>query len=184
MEVGLGPGDFVSDGDPAPLPKRGGTPSQIFSQCLLWPYSWIGQDGTWDGGRPQPRRLCVRWGSSPLPKKGVEPPLQFLAHFYCGQTALCIKMPLGVEVDLSPGDFVLDGDPASHQKEGGAPQFLAHGYCDQTADGSRWHLVWRWAFGPGHIVLDGDPAPLCKKGAEPPNFRPMFILTKRLDASR
>jgi len=130
---------------------------------------------------------CVRWGSSPLPKKGVEPPLQFLVHFYCGQTALCIKMPLGVEVSLSPlspGDFVLDGDPAPHQKEGGAPQFLARGYCDQTADGSRWHLVWRWAFGPGHTVLDGDPAPLCKKGAEPPNFRPMFILTKRLDASR
>ena len=148
MEVGLGPGDFVSDGDPAPLPKRGGTPSQIFSPCLLWPYGCIGQDGTWDGGRPQPRRLCVRWGSSPLPKKGVEPPLQFLVHFYCGQTALCIKMPLGVEVSLSPlspGDFVLDGDPAPHQKEGGAPQFLARGYCDQTADGSRWHLVWRYA---------------------------------------
>ena len=25
MEVGLSPGDIVSDGDPAPLPKRGGT---------------------------------------------------------------------------------------------------------------------------------------------------------------
>jgi len=23
----------------------------------------------------------------------------------------CIKMPLGMEVGLSPGDFVLDGDP-------------------------------------------------------------------------
>jgi len=48
------------------------------------------------------------------PKKGTEPPPQFLAHFYCGQTAACIKMPLplGMEVGLSPGDFVLDGDPA------------------------------------------------------------------------
>ena len=26
MEVGLGPGDFVLDGDPAPLPKRGRSP--------------------------------------------------------------------------------------------------------------------------------------------------------------
>jgi len=38
--------------------------------------------------------------------------------------------------------------------------------------------------GPGHIVLDGDPAPLPKKRAEPPNFRPIFIVAKRLDASR
>jgi len=37
--------------------------------------------------------------------------------------------------------------------------------------------------GPGHIVLDGDPAPLPKKGAELPNFRPIFIVAKRLDAS-
>jgi len=36
----------------------------------------------------------------------------------------------------------------------------------------------------GDRVLDGDPAPLPQKGAEPPNFRPMFIVAKRLDASR
>jgi len=48
---------------------------------------------------------------APLPIKGEEPPLQFLAHFCCGQMAGCIKMPLGMEVGLSPGDFVLDGDP-------------------------------------------------------------------------
>jgi len=48
----------------------------------------------------------------PSPKKGAEPPPQFSAHFYCGQTAAGIKMPPGIEVGLSPGDFVLDGDPA------------------------------------------------------------------------
>jgi len=32
--------------------------------------------------------------------------------------------------------------------------------------------------GPGHIVLDGDTAPA------PPNFRPMFIVAKRLGGSR
>ena len=26
--------------------------------------------GTWHGGRPQPRRVCVRWGPSPSPKRG------------------------------------------------------------------------------------------------------------------
>jgi len=30
MEVGLGPGDFVLDMDPAPPPQKGGAPPQIF----------------------------------------------------------------------------------------------------------------------------------------------------------
>ena len=30
-------------------------------------------------------------------------------------------MPLGVEVGLGPGDFVLDGDPAPPKKGGTAP---------------------------------------------------------------
>jgi len=39
-------------------------------------------------------------------------------------------MPLGMEVGLSPGDFVLDGDPAPPlQKGGGDPKFSAHVYC-------------------------------------------------------
>ena len=36
---------------------------------------------------------------------------------------------------------------------------------------------------PGDFVLDGDPVPLPKKG-QIPHFRPMFIMAKRLDASR
>jgi len=61
---------------------------------------------------------CVRWGPSPLPKKGAEPqlsamstvaPTQFLAHVYCGQTAGWIKMQIGTEVNLGPGEVVLDG---------------------------------------------------------------------------
>jgi len=39
--------------------------------------------------------------------------------------------------------------------------------------------------GPGHIVLDWDPAPLPENLAEPlPNFQPISIVAKRLDASR
>ena len=35
---------------------------------------------------------------------------------------------------------------------------------------------------PGDFVSDGDPvAPSPKGGADPQNFRPMFIVTKRLD---
>jgi len=63
----------------------------------------------------------------------VEPPPQFSAHFYCGHTAACIKMPLDMEVGLSPGDFVLDGDAAPLPKKEAEPQFLAHVYCGQMA---------------------------------------------------
>ena len=38
--------------------------------------------------------------------------------------------------------------------------------------------------GPVHIVLDGDTALLPKKGDKPPIFRSIFIVAKRLDASR
>jgi len=58
---------------------------------------------------------------APLPQKGAEPPPQFLAHFYCGQTAGCIKMPLGMDVGLSPEDFVLDGEPVLPPNKGQEP---------------------------------------------------------------
>ena len=58
----------------------------------------------------------------PFLQKGVEPPPQFSAHFYCGQMAGCIKVPLGMDVGLRPGHFVLDGNPAvPPQKGDGAP---------------------------------------------------------------
>ena len=42
-------------------------------------------------------------------------------------------MALGMEVCLSPGDFVLDGDTAPSPKRGRSPQFSAHVYGGQTA---------------------------------------------------
>jgi len=133
------------------------------------------QDAIWHDGRPQPRRLCVRWGpSSPL-HKGVEPPPQFSAHFYSGETARCIKMPLGMEVGLSPRDFVLNGDPASPSQKGGgawgpSPQFSAHVYSGQMAGWIKMALGMEVGLGPVHIMLDGDAAPLPKKGGRAPQF--------------
>jgi len=49
-------------------------------------------------------------------KKGHSP------HVYCGQTAGWIKVPLGTEVNLGPGDVVLDG-VAAPAKRGTAPSF-------------------------------------------------------------
>jgi len=69
--VGLGPGYIVLDWDPAPLPKSGAEPLPNFRSISR---GWMHQDVTRYGGRPQPRRVCVRWGPIAFPKKGAEPP--------------------------------------------------------------------------------------------------------------
>ena len=74
-------------------------------------------------------------------------------------------MLLGKEVGLNPGDFVLDGDPAS-PKKWDSPQFSSHVYCGQTAEWIKMSLCTEVGFGPGDIVLHGDPAPP-KRGHAP-----------------
>ena len=50
---------------------------------------------------------------APPLERGTAP--QVSAHVGCGQTTGWIKMPLGREVDLGPGDTVLNGDPDAPQ---------------------------------------------------------------------
>jgi len=106
-------------------------------------------------------------------------PLKFSAHFYCDQTAGYIKMPLiGMEVCLSPWDFVLDWDQPPLQKGGGPPsQFSAHVYCGQTAGWIKMALGMEVGIGPGHIVLDWNPAPVPKTGGRgsSPIFGPRLL---------
>ena len=64
MEVGLGPGHIVLDGDPA-APKKGHS-TPLFGPCLSWPNSWMHQDATWYGSRRQLMGLCVGWGTLEL----------------------------------------------------------------------------------------------------------------------
>jgi len=111
-----------------------------------------------------------------LPPKGHSP--QFSAHVRCGQTAGWIKVPLGTEVSLGPGDIVLDGDPLKWSH----PQFLAHVYCGQMAGWVKMPLGTEVGLGQGNFVLDGDPASQ-RKGTQPPIFLPMSIVRKQLDAS-
>jgi len=68
-------------------------------------------------------RLCLRWGPSSPQKGGTGTAPQFLAHTYCGQTAGWIKMPFGTEVGLSPGDIMLNGNPAPPPKRDTAPNY-------------------------------------------------------------
>ena len=78
-----------------------------------------------------------------------------------------IKMPLGMEVGLGSGDFVLDGDLAPLPKKGRSPQFSAHVYCGQTAAWIKMPLGTEIGIGPDDIVLDGQTSPLPKKGRSP-----------------
>jgi len=40
---------------------------------------------------------------------------------YCGRTIGWIKMKVGMQIALGPGDFVLNGDPAPLPKRGHSP---------------------------------------------------------------
>ena len=70
-------------------------------------------------------------------------------------------MALGMEIGLSPGDFVLDGEPAPSQKERhSAPtQFSAHVYCGQTGGWIKMPLGTEATIGPGDVGSDGVPPP-------------------------
>jgi len=124
VEVGLIPDHIVLDGDPAPLPRKGHSSAPIFGPCLLWLNCWMDQDAIWYGGRPPPRPLCLRWHLAPVENAHSSP--HFSAHVYRGQTAGCIRIPLGTEIGLGPGDVVLDGDPVPPRKLDSSSYFSAH----------------------------------------------------------
>jgi len=156
-------------GNQSPFQKGGRAPSPIFGPRLLWPNGWMGQDGTWHEGGPWCRSHFARWGpNSPLPKKGGgRAPSQFSAHFYCSQTAGCIKMALGMELGLSLGDCVRWGPRPFPNNRAWSPAIFGpcllwpNGWMDQDST---------WYGGrtrPGGIVLDGDPAPPLLKGHIP-----------------
>ena len=75
-------------------------------------------------------------------------------------------MPLGIQVGLSPGDFVLGGDPVPPQKGAETPDFwpMSNGgkrLMDQDA------ICTEVGLGPDDIVLDCDPVPSPTKGIAP-----------------
>ena len=86
-------------------------------------------------------------------------------------------MSLGMELGHSPGDFVLDGDPAPPSpKVERSPQFLAHVYCGQTAGCMKLVIGMVVGLSPGDFVLDVD-SPSPPKGGEPPSpiFGPFLL---------
>ena len=88
---------------------------------------------------------------------------------------------------VSPGDCVRWAPSPLRKKgaePGGGSPISAHVYCGHAAAWIKMALGMEVAVGPGHIVLDGNLAPVPKNGGRAPNFQPIFIVAKRLDASR
>ena len=77
--------------------------------------------------------------------------------------AAWIKIPLGMELGLSSGEFVIDGDPALPSPERGqspTPQFSAHFCCGQTAACIKMRLGMEVGLSPGDCVRWGhSPLP-------------------------
>jgi len=82
-------------------------------------------------------------------------------------------MPLVTEVNLGPGDVVLDG-VAAPPKRGTCPQFSVHVYCGQTAGWVKTPVGTEVDLGPRHIVLDRVPA-LRERGTAAPLFGPCVL---------
>jgi len=91
-------------------------------------------------------------------------------------------MKLDMQLGLSPGHIVLDGNPAiPPQRATALPrQFSAHICCGQMPGWIKTPLGREVGLDPSDIVLDGDPIPLSQKRGRAPNFRPMYIVAKRL----
>ena len=109
----------------------------------------------------------------------------FLTHVYCGQTARCIKIPLGREVGFGSGHNVLDGEPVSPKKGGTVPPIFVpcllwpNGWMDQDATwyrdrpGCRPHCI-RWA--TELPPEKGHSSPLLGPCLLRPNDRPSQLL--------
>jgi len=184
MQVGLGPGHIVSDGDPAHPPQRGTAPPPQFSahiccgQMAGWIKMVLGMEVGLSSGH-----FVLDGDLAPSPK------FKFSADGYCGETARWIKMPLGMKVGLIPGDSVFDRDPVPH-KRGGASSPIFDPFILWPNGWMHQHATW-YGGRPqprGLYALDGDPVPPPQKGGGAPapnsNFQPMFIVAKRLDGSR
>jgi len=73
MQVGLGPGLIVLDGDPISPSPKGAQPPNLRPISVV--AKWLDGSGCYlVGGRSRPKQHYVRWGpSSPFPKRGQRP---------------------------------------------------------------------------------------------------------------
>ena len=147
---------------------------------------WTDQDETWHAGRPRPCPHCVRLGPSFPPQKGHSPYPIFGPYMLRPNGCMDQDVTWCMELGLSPGDFVLDGDPVSFLQKGWSPlpKFSAHLYCGEMAACIKMPLGMELGFGLGRrLCVRWGPSSHSQKGdgSPLPNCRSMFIVAKRLD---
>jgi len=200
MELGLGPGDFVFDRDPA-TPRKKGTPTHpIFCSCLLWPNGpgdvvldgvaappkrgtapqfsvhvycgWMDEDTTWYGSRTRPRPHCIRRGPS-SPRKGHSTPSLF---------SPCLLWPRPLISATAKLMCHFWATFAICYRTVRCLSVCNVGVCGQTVRWIKMALGRKAGLGPGVIALDGDLAPPRKGAQQPPSFgRCLFWLNGWMD---
>jgi len=144
---------------------------------------WMDQDETWQSARPRLWPHCVRWGLSSPPQRGrAVPPIT--AHICCGEIASWIKIPLGTQVGLGPGDIVLVGNSSPPTAKRTQP--LIFGPYLLWPNGCMYQDI-TWYGGrpqPRRHCVRWEPSSPPLKGQSLPNFRPMSVVAKRLDGLR
>jgi len=118
MQVGLGPGHTVLDGDPAPSQFSALLYCAQTAGRIKMPLGMEIGLSPWD--------FVLDWAAPPQKKGG--PPKGGAA--------------LSMEVGLGPDDIVLDGDPLPSSP---LANIRPMSIVAKWLDGSRWHLAWRWA---------------------------------------
>jgi len=137
MVVGLGQSDFVLDGDPAPLPKRGRRPSLIFGPCPLWPNGWTDQDGTWKGGGTWYRE------PAPFPQKGGGAHLPNFRPFPLWPNGWMHQDATWYGGRPQPRRLCVTWKPSPPPKKGAEPPYFRLMFiAAKRLDASRCHLAW------------------------------------------
>jgi len=165
VEVGLGPGHIVLDGDPAlPSPKVH-SPQFLAHICCGQMAGWIKMPL---GGEIGPSDIVLDGDPAPPRPKGAEP--QFSSHVYCGQTARWIKMALGTEVGLGSAQRrCVRWETSSPSLKGARPSVFGpcllwpNGYMDEDAT---WYG--RRPQPRPHCVRRRPSSPLRKRNSTPP----------------
>jgi len=116
-----------------------------------------------------PGHIVLDGNPAPLPKRGRAPQFS-AAHFYCGQTAVCIRISLGKDrgrPQPTRHNCVRWG-PCWPSPKGAQPlQFSAIVRCGQTAGLTKMPLGMDVGLGPGDCVRWGSTQLPQKKGHNP-----------------
>ena len=173
-------------GTQPPPHQGGGALSPIFGPFLLWLNGCMHQDATWYGGRPRPKRHCVRCGPSYPIKTGhthphptFGPSLLWPNGWMDEDAAWYGNRPWPMPRGVRRGSQLPRKGHSSPRLFG--PCLLWPNGCmdqDVTWYGGRPKLR------PRRHCVRWDPAPPEKRHSPPSNIWPMSVVAKRLDGSR